>query len=672
MSSERFKFSLAASAEGSRARAGLLSTLHDEEIPTPIFMPVGTHASVRGQTNTALTDVGSRVLLANTYHLAIRPGIEVFRQIGGLHKFMGWSGSILTDSGGFQIFSLPQSRQLTEEGARFQNYLDGRPILLTPEHSIEIQKAIGSDIMMVLDQCVPSLSGRTETEAAMHLTHRWAKRSLAARGDSPQAMFAIVQGGIFPDLRRESARLLTELPFDGFAVGGLAVGEGKEIREATTEVATEGLPVDKPRYLMGVGTPLDILEAVHRGIDMFDCIYPTALAQSGVCFTSRGRIDLRRGVHQSADLPLDPECPCSTCRDYSRAYLHHLIKTKEVLRWSLIGAHNLTFYHRLMVDLRQAIVAGSFLARYHELRETLTQTDLENPIHSPKVRKRNHKPLTLGNYQLYVDEKGHAAIQHQTSGEVMHPKVDPICEARELYVDQAHIDARARDLSRPSLVVWDVGLGAATNSMALIERYETLAKDGTELRPLHVVSFENDLDSLRLALKHPDRFPHLRHPGPPALVSERVWQSKKAPIRWTLLEGDFLETADAAPRPEIIFYDPFSYKTDSDLWTPACFRKLYQWCSAGSTSLFTYSNSTAVRAGLLAAGFFVGKGRGTKIKTETTIAVTPHNRNEPGAALLGDEWLARWQRSDAKFPTSIHPDDHSRFEITIKSHPQFN
>ncbi len=287
MTPSRLNFCLDAQALDSRARAATFRTLHNE-VQTPLFMPVGTQATVKAQLTRTLEEAGSQILLANTYHLLLRPGAEVFRRTGGIHGFMSWDRAVLTDSGGFQIFSLPHSRSMSEAGAVFQSYLDGQTILLSPELSIETQKAIGSDIMMALDQCVASTADEATIRAAVEITHRWAARSLAARGDSPQSMFAIVQGALCPELRRESAAVLSEMPFDGFAIGGLAVGESKSEREDLCEFTAQLLPPDKPRYLMGVGTPLDILEAVHRGVDMFDCIMPTQLAQRGAVFTSRG------------------------------------------------------------------------------------------------------------------------------------------------------------------------------------------------------------------------------------------------------------------------------------------------------------------------------------------------------------------------------------------------
>ena len=302
---------------------------------------------------------------------------------------MKWDRAVLTDSGGFQIFSLPNHVTLSEEGARFRSYVDGTWFDFSPERSIEVQRIIGADIMMVLDHCVSSTSDRETTRQALELTTRWAKRSLAARGDSRQALFGIVQGGCFHDLRRESAEQITALPFDGFALGGLAVGESKAEREDTTEGAAKLLPASQPRYLMGVGTPSDLLEAVRRGIDMFDCIMPTALASQGVCFTSRGKLDLRRGVYRMQEQPLDPACPCSTCSRFSRSYVSHLVKTKEPVAAQLVSTHNLTFYRRLMARMREAILAGTFRELYSREAQMLDSDDVDYPPSGPTAPARD-------------------------------------------------------------------------------------------------------------------------------------------------------------------------------------------------------------------------------------------------------------------------------------------
>ena len=296
----RLPFTVTAVDPGSRARRGTLLTAHGR-VETPAFMAVGTRATVTGLTPADLAELGAQVVLGNTYHLMLRPGPELFRRVGGIHKFMGWSGPVLTDSGGYQIFSLPTDRTLSEEGARFRSYTDQRIHMLSPERSIEMQTAIGSDIMMVLDVCVDSRSDATTTRAAMERTHRWALRSLAARTNPQQALFAIVQGGVVPELRKESAAVLTEHPFDGFAIGGLAVGDARGEREDVTHLSAELLPADRPRYLMGVGTPPDLLHAMLAGVDMFDCVLPTHLAWQGTAFTSTGRVRVTRGPNAHSD-----------------------------------------------------------------------------------------------------------------------------------------------------------------------------------------------------------------------------------------------------------------------------------------------------------------------------------------------------------------------------------
>ena len=354
-------FAVSAVDPGSRARRGTLTTAHGP-IETPAFMAVGTRATVTGLTPADLTAMGAQVVLGNTYHLMLRPGPELFRRVGGIHRFMGWSGPVLTDSGGYQIFSLPGDRTLSEEGARFRGYTDQRMHMLSPERSIAMQTAIGSDIMMVLDVCVDSRSDAATTRAAMERTHRWALRSLAARERPEQALFAIVQGGVIPELRRESAAALTEHPFDGFAIGGLAVGDARSEREDVTHLSADLLPSGRPRYLMGVGTPPDLLQAILAGVDLFDCVLPTHLAWQGTAFTSTGRVRLTRGPNALSDDALDAACACPTCRTASRAYLHHLFKCEEPLGPRLLSVHNLHHYHALMAEARRAIEEGSYAA----------------------------------------------------------------------------------------------------------------------------------------------------------------------------------------------------------------------------------------------------------------------------------------------------------------------
>ena len=679
MNGGRLKFRIDATAGGTRARAATFHTAHNE-VRTPLFMPVGTQATVKGQLTQSLEDAGSQILLANTYHLLLRPGPEVFRRTGGIHGFMSWKNSVLTDSGGFQIFSMAQERSMTEEGATFQSYLDGKRILLSPEVSIATQIAIGSDIMMALDQCIPSTADELTAREALGVTQRWAARSLAARGDSSQALFAIVQGALFPDLRRESATGLTGMPFDGFAIGGLAVGESRSERQDTCELTAQLLPEDRPRYLMGVGTPLDILEAVHRGVDMFDCIIPTQVAQRGAAFTSRGFLQLRRSVYKYSDAALDPLCTCPTCARYSRAYLHHLTKCGEHLGWQLLGQHNLYFYHQLMREIRQSIFEDRFLELYREKRAFLHESCADHPIHKQRPRRKKME-FHLGNYEVHFAPQGFASIRQISSGEIMHSRAQPMAEAQQLYVEQSDLAARLRisgeedvDTAEP-LVIWDVGLGAAANAMAAILCHEAQAAAGP-VRPMHVLSFENDLDPLRLAFLHNREFTYLRHSAIGGILDSGKWQSPGYPgLRWTLVHGDFLSSIPLAPAlPDVIFFDMFSIKADANQWTLGAFRKIFAACRGRSVELFTYTSSTPVRAALLTAGFHVARGCSTVDKEDTTIALTPVASRKPALGrreFLGSDWLARWTRSSAKFPADLSADQHASFEEVIRAHPQF-
>lgn len=662
------QFELLARASGSSARAGTLVTRHGT-VQTPLFMPVGTQATVKAQTQESLHESGSQILLANTYHLLLRPGPEVFRAMGGIHRFMSWGGSVLTDSGGYQIFSLPHSRSMGEDGAVFQSYLDGRSILLSPETSIAAQLAIGSDIMMVLDQCVPSTVDRTTAQAAMELTHRWALRSLAARGDSSSALFAIVQGALDLQLRRQSAETLCAMPFEGFAIGGLAVGESKSQREDTCAFTAALLPDHLPRYLMGVGTPLDLLEAVYRGVDMFDCIIPTQVAQRGGAFTSRGFLQLRRGVYKTADEPLDPACTCLTCRTHSRAYLHHLTKCKETLGWQLIGRHNIHFYHRLMDGIRGAILNGSFEGFYHGQRDILAADDLDNPV--TPMRRNPPRSLSLGAYRIHTAREGFSSILHVSSGEIMHSRTAPMDEACALYIDQSHLSSRLLETGNAEpLKIWDVGLGGAANAMAAIRCFESA---GPSVRPLRLISFENDLDSLRLAFRNSDLFPYLRHGGPAAILKSGFWRSKSHPgLEWVLHEGDFLELLESADPPDLIFYDMFSGKTCAPAWTVAAFERVMSRCAGHDVELFTYTCSTASRVAMLAAGFGLARGRNAGDKEETTIAFSSLEAAvRRGRDVLGLDWLARWERSAAQFPPELDPAARKAFAGMIRSRPQF-
>jgi queuine tRNA-ribosyltransferase len=364
-------FEVRARDPDSAARRGILFTAHGQ-VDTPAFMPVGTRASVTGMTVRDLGELGVQMVLANTYHLLLRPGPELFRRVGGIHGFMRFGGPVLTDSGGYQIFSLADDRTITEEGARFRSYVDQQTRMLSPEESIAMQLAIGADIMMVLDVCVPSQCDHATARAAMERTHRWALRSLAARDSAENALFAIAQGGLFPELRRESATTLSDAPFDGFAIGGLAVGDTRAQREDTIALCAEHLPRERPRYLMGVGTPAELVSAVRAGVDLFDCMLPTYMARQGAAFTSSGRVRITRTAYASADGPLDAACSCSTCHSSSRAYLHHLFKCTEPLGPRLLSYHNLHYYQQLMRDTRTAIEHG----RYDTFaRDTLSAID---------------------------------------------------------------------------------------------------------------------------------------------------------------------------------------------------------------------------------------------------------------------------------------------------------
>lgn len=364
-----FRFDI--SARDGRARRGVISTPRGE-IRTPAFMPVGTAATVKAMMPESVRETGADILLGNTYHLMLRPSAERIAALGGLHRFMNWDRPILTDSGGFQVMSLASLRKLTEEGVRFASHIDGSKHLLTPERSMEIQRLLGSDIVMCFDECPALPADHAAIAASMQLSMRWAQRSRDAFGDRPgHALFGIQQGGLEQDLRAESAQALRVIGFDGYAIGGLAVGEGQEAMFGVLDYAPGQLPEDKPRYLMGVGKPDDIVGAVQRGVDMFDCVLPSRSGRTGQGWTARGQVNLRNARHRDDPRPLEEGCPCPACRNYSRAYLHHVIKSDEIIGSMLLTWHNLTYYQRLMQGLRAAISAGtldSFTASFHALR----------------------------------------------------------------------------------------------------------------------------------------------------------------------------------------------------------------------------------------------------------------------------------------------------------------
>lgn len=365
-----FKFKILYRDNQSLARLGIIVTPRGV-IPTPVFMPVGTQGSVKALLPELVAALGYKIILGNTYHLLLRPGPEVIERAGGLHKFMHWKGLILTDSGGFQVYSLFGYRKITDEGILFRSHLDGSEYFLTPEVALDVQLKLNSDILMVLDVCIPYPASREETAKLTELTHRWAERSLdywQGKGKG-KALFGIIQGGMFEDLRKRSAQFIAEHPFDGLALGGLSVGEPMEIRNAMIEAAIPFLPEDKPRYLMGVGTPLDIVEAVIRGVDLFDCVLPTRNARRGSLFTSQGVISIKRSEFKEDFTPLDPECSCYTCRNYTKAYLRHLFLSKELLVYTLLSLHNLTYYGRIMQEIREAIKRGTLFELRDKLRE---------------------------------------------------------------------------------------------------------------------------------------------------------------------------------------------------------------------------------------------------------------------------------------------------------------
>jgi queuine tRNA-ribosyltransferase len=354
------------------ARRGRLTLAHGV-VETPVFMPVGTYGTVKAMTPQSLHDIGAQVCLGNTFHLWLRPGLEVVREFGGLHKFMGWNKPILTDSGGFQVFSLGELRKITEEGVKFSSPIDGAKLFLTPEESMRIQHVLNSDIVMIFDECTPYPATREEAAESMRLSMRWAQRSRAEHNllGNANALFGIVQGGMYEDLRDESLAGLDEIGFDGMAIGGLSVGEPKEDMARILAHTAPRLPTHKPRYLMGVGTPEDLVNAVQAGIDMFDCVMPTRNARNGHLFTRFGDLKIKNAAHRHDTRPLDESCTCYTCTNFSRAYLHHLFRAGEILGSMLNTIHNLHYYQTIMREMREAIAAGTLSAhvtRFHQER----------------------------------------------------------------------------------------------------------------------------------------------------------------------------------------------------------------------------------------------------------------------------------------------------------------
>lgn len=353
-----------------KARRGRL-TFERGTVETPAFMPVGTYGTVKGMKSEEVEATGAQIILGNTFHLMLRPGTDIIEQHGGLHGFMNWDKPILTDSGGFQVFSLGKMRKITEEGVRFSSPVNGEKIMLTPERSMEVQRSLNSDVVMIFDECTPYPATHKESKDSMELSLRWAQRSKDAHGDSPNALFGIVQGGMFEDLREVSINGLKAIDFDGYAIGGLSVGEPKADMIRILDHTAPLIPKNKPRYLMGVGKPEDLVEGVRRGIDMFDCVMPTRNARNGHLFVNTGVIKIRNASNKTDTGPLDPTCDCYTCKNYSRAYLHHLDKCKEILGSQLNTLHNLHFYQKVMQGLRDAIEQGkldAFVEEFYALR----------------------------------------------------------------------------------------------------------------------------------------------------------------------------------------------------------------------------------------------------------------------------------------------------------------
>ena len=331
-------------------------------VATPLFLPVGSQATVKTLTPAELKGLGINMILANTYHLYLRPGVPVIEKLGGLHRFMAWDGALLTDSGGYQIFSLAPLNRLSDDGVTFRSHIDGSQHHLTPEMVIGLQESLGADVIMVLDECPPSDAPLARVRSAVERTHRWAERCLKARRRRDQLLYAIVQGGVYPELRHRSAEYLSSLNFPGYAIGGLSLGESKEATYDMVAETAAFLPEGKPRYLMGVGSPEDLLEAVARGVDMFDSALPTRVARNGALFSRRGRRNITNAVYKKMDEPVDADCPCYTCKTFSAAYLNHLFKSQELLAYRLATIHNLSFLSRLMRDIRSAILNGSFIS----------------------------------------------------------------------------------------------------------------------------------------------------------------------------------------------------------------------------------------------------------------------------------------------------------------------
>ncbi len=541
-----------------------------------------------------------------------------------------------------------------------------------------MQSALGSDVMMVLDVCIDSTAPRAQVRAAMERTHRWALRSLSARTDPGQLLFAIVQGGLDLELRAGSAGFLSQHPFDGFAVGGLAVGDTRAERAEVVGRAADLLPRERPRYLMGVGTPPDILEAIGQGLDMFDCILPTTLAWQGTAFTSTGRVRLTRAEHRLSERPLDEACGCPTCRLHSRAYLHHLIKCREPLGPRLLSIHNLTHYQDLLRGARAAVEAGRYAAYARSRLEAIDRHE-HDPSRRPPGR-RLPPAIWRGSqeagppepsarlapagarFQIVLTAQGAPSVRDAAAGEVMHPVVGAAVESERLYAAQSRLRERLGEPG-PPLALFDVGLGAGSNALAALRAARQAAPGG---RGLLVLSFERELGALELAASEAGAA--ALGLGALDLAAVRALlergEHEEARIRWRLLQGDVAETLPRTPdEADLIFWDPFSPRVNPGLWTCAVFGALRRRCGPAAV-LFTYSTATSVRTALLLAGFHVGVGDASGPKQETTAAAT---RASLLARPLDARWLSRLERSSAPFPPDAPPDALAR----VRAHPQF-
>ena len=634
------------------ARRGTLHTLRGA-VETPAFMPVGTRACVNPLTPTDLRAAGAQMILSNTYHLLLRPGPEALRKFGGVHKFMGWDGPLLTDSGGFQIFSVDPAPRIDEQGAHFKSYVDGSAVHLTPEASIAMQEAIGSDVMMVLDHLVSSTSDARTIRDALDRTHRWAVRSLRARRfPETQALFAIVQGGLDPKLRRESAEVLQQHPFDGFAIGGLAVGDTRDERESVIALHAELLRPDKPRYLMGVGMPPDIIDSFARGVDLFDCVLPTSMASQSTAFTWTGRVRLSRKEMALSDAPLDPTCRCETCVRFPRGYLHHLFQCKEPLATRLLSLHNIHHYLDLMQKAREAIEQGRYPAF---ARETLERIDRHEHGDGEKPGARRSTAPNLATHEVVRTRSGAPSVRDRALGEIMHPVIGARAEAALLYAGQARLRERLLEPVTDPLVIYDVGLGAGSNALAAIEVLQQLSTagelraDGSSPRKLWIVSFERDLGALTLALA-PEHAAEFGFSGAAAEAARALLDHgafESAALRWTLVRGDLPETLLAGPaKANVVFWDPWSPASNKALWSVRSFEALRSRCGADAT-LYTYGAATSTRAAMLLAGFAVGMGVRTGTTGQTTAAAMRH---QDLLAPLDLRWLERLRRSSAPLP----------------------